>query len=170
VTSSEVAAREVLRYPHPSLKQRCEPIPPGDELERVARDLLDTMRSFPRCVGLAAPQIDELVRVIAVDVSEHEKATTSHGLLVLANPVVVEAAGDELGREGCLSIPDLTANVRRATWIHVEALGPAGENVAIETGGFEARALLHELDHLDGILFLDRIASRADLFARKRYA
>jgi peptide deformylase len=170
VTSSEVAAREVLRYPHPSLKQRCEPIPPGDELERVARDLLDTMRSFPRCVGLAAPQIDELVRVIAVDVSEHEKATTSHGLLVLANPVVVEAAGDELGREGCLSIPDLTANVRRATWIRIEAIVPAGENVAMETGGFEARALLHELDHLDGILFLDRIASRADLFARKRYA
>jgi len=170
VTSSEVAAREVLRYPHTSLKQRCEPIEPGEELDRVARDLLDTMRSFPRCVGLAAPQIDELVRVIAVDVSQHEKATTSHGRLVLANPVVVEASGDELGREGCLSIPDLTANVRRATRIRVEALVPAGENVAIETGGFEARALLHELDHLDGILFLDRIASRADLFARKRYA
>jgi peptide deformylase len=165
-----VAAREVLRYPHPSLKRRCEPIEPGDELDRVTRDLLDTMRSFPRCVGLAAPQIEELVRVIAVDVSEHEKARTSHGLLLLANPVVVEASGDELGREGCLSIPDLTANVRRATWIRVEALVPTGENVAIETDGFEARALLHELDHLDGILFLDRIASRADLFARKRYA
>ena len=170
MTSSEVAARKVLRYPHPSLKERCEPIPPGPELDRVARDLLDTMRSFPGCVGLAAPQIDELVRVIVVDVSEHKKATTSHGLLVLANPVVAETTGDELGREGCLSIPDLTANVRRATWIRVEALTAAGENVAIETGGFEARALLHELDHLDGILFLDRIASRADLFARKRYA
>ena len=165
-----MAAREVLRYPHASLKQRCEPIPPGDELDRVARDLLDTMRSVPGCVGLAAPQIDELVRAVVVDVSEHKKATTSHGLLVLANPVVVETSGDELGREGCLSIPDLTANIRRATWIRVEALMPAGEDVAIETGGFEARALLHELDHLDGILFLDRIASRADLFARKHYA
>ena len=170
MTSSEVAAREVLRYPHSSLKQRCEPIPPGDELDRVARDLLDTMRSFRGCVGLAAPQIDELVRVIVVDVSEHKKATTSHGLLVLANPVVVERSGDELGREGCLSIPDLTANVRRATWTRVEALLPAGETVTIESDGFEARALLHELDHLDGILFLDRIASRADVFARKRYA
>jgi peptide deformylase len=170
VTSSEVATREVLRFPHPSLKQRCEPIPPGDELDRVARDLLDTMLSFPGCVGLAAPQIDELVRVIVLDVSGHKKATTSHGLLVLANPVVVETSGDELGREGCLSIPDLTANVRRATWIRVEALAPAGENVVIETDGFEARVLLHELDHLDGILFLDRIASRADLFARKHYA
>lgn len=170
MTSSEVAAREVLRYPHPSLKQRCEPVPPGDELDRVARDLLDTMRSFPDCVGLAAPQIDELVRVVVVDVSEHKKATTSRGLLVLANPVVVETSGDELGREGCLSIPDLTANVRRATWIRVEAVLPAGETVAIETAGFEARALLHEVDHLDGVLFLDRIASRADLFARKHYA
>jgi len=170
VTSSEVAARKVLRYPHPSLKQRCQPIPPGAELDRVARDLLDTMRSFPGCVGLAAPQLDELVRVVVVDVSDHRKATTSHGLLVLASPVVVEASGDELGREGCLSIPDLTANVRRATRIRVEALTPAGEDVSIEADGFEARALLHELDHLDGILFLDRIASRADLFARKRYA
>jgi peptide deformylase len=165
-----VAAREVLRYPHPSLKQRCDAIEPGDELRRVAGDLLDTMRSFPRCVGVAAPQIDELVRVVVVDVSEHAKATAKHGLLVLANPVVVEASGDELGREGCLSIPDLTANVRRATHIRVVAVTPAGEEVAIETEGFEARALLHELDHLDGILFLDRIASRADLFARKRYA
>ena len=170
MTSSEVAARKVLRYPHPSLKERCEPIPSGLELDRVTRDLVDTMRAFPGCVGLAASQIDELVRVVVVDVSEHKKATTSHGLLVLANPVVVETSGDELGREGCLSIPDLTANVRRATWIRVEALVPAGEKVAIETGGFEARAVLHELDHLDGILFLDRIASRADLFARKRYA
>jgi peptide deformylase len=165
-----VSAREVLRYPHPSLKQRCERIEPGEELERVARDLLDTMRSFPRCVGVAAPQIDELLRVVVVDVSAHEKATTSHGLLVLANPVVVDASGDELGREGCLSIPDLTANVRRPTWVRIEALVPTGEEVTIETDGFEARALLHELDHLDGILFLDRIASRADLFARKHYA
>ena len=165
-----MTAREVLRYPHPSLKQRCEPIEPGDELTRIAADLLDTMRSFPRCVGIAAPQIDELVRLVVVDVSEHPKATAKHGLLVLANPVVVEASVDELGREGCLSIPDLTANVRRATHIHVEALTPEGEEVDIETAGFEARALLHEVDHLDGILFLDRIASRADLFARKRYA
>jgi len=165
-----LAAREVLRYPHPSLKQRCEAVAPGDRLTQVAADLLDTMRSFPGCVGVAAPQIAELVRVVVVDVSEHRKATTSHGLLVLANPVVVESSGDELGREGCLSIPDLTANVRRATQIRVAALTPDGEDVTIESEGFEARALLHELDHLDGVLFLDRIASRADLFARKRYA
>jgi peptide deformylase len=164
-----VAAREVLRYPHPSLKQRCEEIEPGERLTQVAADLLDTMRSFPRCVGVAAPQIDELVRVVVVDVSEHKKATTSHGLLVLANPVVVESSGDELGREGCLSIPDLTANVRRATQIRIEALTPDGE-ITLDTEGFEARALLHEVDHLDGILFLDRVDSLTrDVFERKNY-
>src|SRR3712207_5443719 len=143
--------REVLRAPHPTLKQAAPPAEPGPELERVARDLLDTMRSFPRCVGIAAPQIGELVRLVVVDASEHPKATVSHGLLVLANPRVVESSGAEVAREGCLSIPDLTANVRRATQIALEAQTPRGEPVAIETEGFEARCLLHEIDHLDEI-------------------
>ncbi len=88
-----------------------------------SQDLLDTMGSLGHCVGLAAPQLGELVRVVAVDVSEHPKAETNNGLLVLANPRIVEADGSEVGREGCLSIPDLTANVRRATSIVVEHLG-----------------------------------------------
>jgi peptide deformylase len=160
-----LAVRQVLRYPHPALKQVARPAEPAD-VERVGADLLDTMRSFPRCVGIAAPQIDELVRMVAVDVTDHPKATTCHGLLVLANPRVVLASGAEVAREGCLSIPDLTANVRRATHVVVEA----GERV-IESEGFEARCLLHELDHLDGLLFLDRVDSlKTDVFKRKRYA
>ena len=136
------------------------------DVERVGADLVDTMRSFPRCVGIAAPQIGELVRMVAVDVTDHPKATTCHGLLVLANPRVVLASGAEVAREGCLSIPDLTANVRRATRIVVEA----GDRV-IESEGFEARCLLHELDHLDGLLFLDRVDSlKTDVFRRKRFA
>ena len=126
------------------------------------------MRASPRCVGVAAPQLGELVRMVVVDVTDHPKATTAHGLLVLVNPVVVEAEGDELGREGCLSIPDLTANVRRATRVRVEATTVAGEPLVVATEGFEARALQHELDHLDGILFLDRVASREALFPRRR--
>ena len=157
--------REVLRYPHPALKQVARQADEPD-VERVGADLVDTMRSFPRCVGIAAPQIDELVRMVAVDVTDHPKATTCHGLLVLANPRVVVASGAEVAREGCLSIPDLTANVRRATRIVVEA----GDRV-IESEGFEARCLLHELDHLDGLLFLDRVDSlKTDVFRRKRYA
>jgi peptide deformylase len=143
---------------------------PG-EAARVAEDLLDTMRSFNRCVGIAAPQIAELVRLVVVDCSEHPKAKVNNGLLVLVNPEVTESSGAEVAREGCLSIPDLTANVRRATEIEVAARTPDGEPVRIESVGFEARCLLHEIDHLDGLLFLDRVDSlTADVFQRKRYA
>ena len=135
-------------------------------MDRVANELLATMRSYERCVGLAAPQISLPVRVVVVDVSEHPKAETSNGLLVLANPRVVSADGSEVGREGCLSLPDFTANVRRATTVVVEYLGGT-----VECHGFEARAVQHELDHLDGILFLDRVESLVDdVFRRRSYA
>ena len=168
-----MAAREVLRYPHPALKRRARELVAGEDdalLAGVARDLVDTMRSFGHCVGIAAPQVDEGVRVIAVDVSGHPKATTAAGLLVLANPVVVAATGAELGREGCLSIPALTANVRRATAVTVEGRDVlAGGDVRIDAEGFEARCLQHEIDHLDGLLFLDRVDSLThDVFRRKR--
>ena len=162
-----MAVREVLRVPHPDLKRVAREVDAA-EAERVAIDLLDTMRSFPRCVGIAAPQIGELVRLVAVDVSEHPKAPPSHhGLLVLANPRVVASEGAEVAREGCLSIPDFTANIRRATRIRVEA----DAHDPFDAEGFEARCILHEIDHLDGILFLDRVDSLAtDVFRRKRYA
>ncbi len=164
-----MAARPVLLYPNPLLKQRCSPIADPTEIARVAADLIDTMRSRPRCVGLAAPQIGERVRVAVVDVTGHHKATSCSGLLVLVNPSIVRAEGEELGREGCLSIPDLTANVQRASVIEIEAVNPEGEPLSVTAEGFEARALQHELDHLDGILFLDRISSKQDLFRRRGY-
>src|SRR4051812_41048592 len=136
-----MAERPIVRYPSPLLKQRCTEIEPGDDLVRIAADLVDTMRGQPRCVGLAAPQIGEAVRVVAVDVAAHPKARSDHGLLVLANPVVVHAEGDELGREGCLSVPDLTANVRRAILVRVEAVTPEGGPVSVEADAFEARVL-----------------------------
>jgi peptide deformylase len=164
-----VPVAPVLVYPDPRLKQRCAPIDDPTLAGRIAADLVDTMRSHPRCVGLAAPQLGELVRMVAVDVTDHPKADSCAGLVVLVNPAIVRAEGDELGREGCLSIPDLTANVRRATLVAVEASTPAGEPVALEATGFEARVVQHELDHLDGLLFLDRVASKRDLFARRSY-
>jgi peptide deformylase len=161
-----VAAREVLRYPDPSLKAVCRD--PGEaEAERVVADLLDTMDSFGHCVGLAAPQLGELVRIAVVDVSGHPKATSSNGRLVLISPTVVEQEGAEVAREGCLSIPHLTANVRRATRVVIAAR----DGLRVESEGFEARCLLHEIDHLDGILFLDRVDSLAtDVFRRKTYS
>jgi peptide deformylase len=158
--------REVLRYPHSALKQVARTLDPGEEEEiaRVAADLIDTMDSFGHCVGLAATQLGELVRMVAVDVTGHKKATASNGRLVLVNPRIVSASGAEVGREGCLSIPELTANVRRATEVVVESV-----DGVIRSEGFEARCLQHELDHLDGLLFLDRVDSlTADVFRRKR--
>jgi peptide deformylase len=124
-------------------------------------DLLDTMRSFPGCVGLAAPQIGELVRIAVVDCTDHPRAENPNGLMVLVNSRVSWSEGSELGREGCLSIPELTGNVRRAEALEIEGK---------RSVGFEARCIQHELDHLDGVLFLDRVESLAhDLFVRKVY-
>lgn len=168
-----MSVREVLRYPHPLLKERAAELDLEADLDVIAgvtRDLLDTMESFGHCVGIAAPQIDELVRAIVVDVSGHKKANVSHGRLVLINPVVRWQRGSEIGREGCLSIPDFTANVIRATELELEASDPSGRPVQLRTEGFEARCLLHEIDHLDGILFLDRVRSfKDDVFARKSW-
>lgn len=158
-------AREVLLYPDRQLKQVCAPAQPVDA-GRVAEDLVETMSGYERCAGIAAPQVGEMCRIAVVDASANPKVKDSHGLLVLINPVVVEANGSEVAREGCLSLPDLTANVRRATEIRVRYSG--GEEV--EAHGFEARCILHELDHLDGILFLDRVSSIVDdVFRRQRY-
>ncbi|MGB3097995.1 MAG: peptide deformylase [Solirubrobacterales bacterium] len=159
-----MSVRDVLLYPDPRLKQVCAPAQPP-EAERAATDLLETMRDFGHCVGIAAPQLGEMLRVAVVDVSDHPKAESSNGELVLVNPRVLAADGGEIAREGCLSIPDLTANVRRATEITVEHAGGT-----IHSSGFEARCILHEVDHLDGILFLDRVASIVDdVFRSKSY-
>jgi peptide deformylase len=166
-----VAVREVLRFPDPVLKQRARPLRPDelDQADRLVADLVDTMRAHEGCVGLAAPQIGEPVRIVVVDVSRDPKRISENGLVELVNPVLVRAEGDELGREGCLSIPDLTANVRRATHVVVEGLLPRDGPRSVEANGFEARCLQHELDHLDGILFLDRVESPStDVFVRKR--
>jgi peptide deformylase len=166
-----VPVRSVLRYPHPALKQTASPLSrTSGDAERIGADLLDTMRAHPGCVGLAAPQLGELVWMVVVDVTGDRRAVSSNGLLVLVNPRVASSSGSEVAREGCLSIPDLTANVRRATQIVVEAETLEEPQRRIESEGFEARCLLHELDHLDGILFLDRVDSlKTDVFRRKRY-
>jgi peptide deformylase len=160
-----VPVRPVRIYPDPVLKKVASPVGEVDDDARaLAQDLLDTMRAHERCVGIAANQIGSLRRCIVVDVTGHPKATSSHGELVLFDPVIVSASGADVAREGCLSLPDLTANVRRATNIVVTGLGK--DEIAAE--GFEARALLHEIDHLDGILFLDRVASLStDVFRRR---
>lgn len=163
-----MSVRPVVRLPERVLKQRSEEI--GGVDDALANDLVDTMRASPACVGLAAPQIGVARRAFALDVSEHPKTTVSHGLVVMFDPVIVELSGREVGREGCMSVPDLTANVARATHLVVHGRGAGGEDMVVVTEGFEARAFQHEIDHLEGLLILDRVASiERDVFQRKVY-
>lgn len=168
-----MAVREVVQYPDARLKARCEPAgidgPLVGELLDLARDLLDTMRAHPGCVGLAAPQVGELVRMAVVDVTGHRRARSCHGEVVLVDPVVLHRAGNVMMREGCLSIPDFTGNVRRAERVIVAARGIDGEPCELACDAYEARVMLHELDHLDGLLFLDRVRKASDVFPRKQY-
>ena len=158
-----------MRLPERVLKVRSEVVGEGDASDLIA-DLLDTMEVSPACVGLAAPQIGIARRVIVVDVGSHPKTTVSNGTIVLLDPVVIQYSGREVGREGCMSVPDLTANVARARQLTVEGRDPSGRRVEVRSEGFEARALQHEIDHLNGMLILDRVESLvADVFRRKVY-
>ena len=164
-------ARPVVRLPEHVLKRVADPVTEiGPDEKALAADLLDTMFASPHCVGVAAPQIGVSVRAFCVDVTGHKKADSCHGPFVLFNPVLILARHLELAREGCLSVPDLTGNVARATEVVVRGLTPEGSTIVVEANAFEARALQHELDHLDGLLFLDRVGSLStDVFRRRRY-
>jgi len=165
-----VAVRPIVRYPEHSLKQPSEPFTGSpEEAAALIGALLETMRASPATVGLAAPQIGVGIRAFVLDVSGHRRASSSQGLVALLDPVLVSGEGADTVREGCLSVPDLTANVRRATRIEIEGRTADGERKRYEMEGFEARAALHELDHLDGLLILDRVGSAGDIFARKVY-
>jgi peptide deformylase len=165
-----VAVRPVLRLPAPALKAVAAPAAGAPEAAAVAADLVDTMRAYDHCVGLAAPQIGVGLRVLCVDVTGHPKARSRAGLIVLLDPELVAASDPAPAREGCMSVPDLTGNVTRPATVAVRGTTPEGATRLVEADAIEARALLHELDHLDGLLFLDRVRSAAtDLFRRRRY-
>jgi peptide deformylase len=161
----------VVTAPDAVLSTPSVEVDPADpEVAQLAADLIATQRVSPGCVGLAAPQVGVGWRVFSLDVTRHPKARTVHGEYVVVNPRVVSATRNEKGREGCMSVPDLTGDVKRATRITVEGFLPgSGEKVLIETDAFEARALQHEIDHLDGALFIDRVAGPHALHARKVY-
>jgi peptide deformylase len=162
----------VLIYPDPRLKQISERVESHDDAEitKIIEDLVETMYSSPGCVGIAAPQIGAMKRIMVIDASRNAKNFPNQGKMILINPVIETQEGEVIAREGCLSLPDLTANVKRAETITVSATSTDGSPLHVETSGFEARVILHEYDHLDGILFLDRVASlKTDVFRRKRY-
>jgi peptide deformylase len=161
----------VVYAPNPVLAGQAEPVDPTDpKVVQLAADLIATMRVSPGCVGLAAPQVDVGQRVFCVDVSTHPRARTKHGTFAFCNAEIVQATRRESGREGCLSVPDLTGDVRRATRLVVAGMLPgSAESVTIETDAFEARAVQHEIDHCAGLLFLDRVAGAHAVYPRRRY-
>jgi peptide deformylase len=167
----EGRVRPVVRAPAAVLSQPGAVLDPGHaDVAQLCADLVATMRVSPGCVGLAAPQLGVPARAFCVDVSAHPRARTSHGLLVLVNADVVESSRNEKAREGCMSVPDLTGDVKRPTRLTVRGQLPVtGTEVTITTDAFEARALQHEIDHCAGLLFLDRVAGAHAVHARKVY-
>ena len=167
-----MAVRSILVYPDPILKQVAETVAEIDDtIVGVVQDLVDTMRDAGHSVGVAAPQIGVLQRILVVDVSKSKLGKDNHhGLLEMINPEVIERSGSRMMREGCMSVPDYTGNVTRAEHIVVEFTNRNGQLRVIEASGFEAVAIQHEMDHLDGLLFLDRVSSlKTDLYRRKSH-
>jgi peptide deformylase len=166
-----MAVLEILTIPDPRLKQESEQVTQfDDELQAFIDDLEETRRAGPAAVGIAAPQTGRFQRIVILDCSKTRKPVPNHGHLILVNPEITEWDGYEMAREGCLSVPDYTGNVIRATHITLRAQDRHGQALEFTMDGFEARAAQHEIDHLDGLLFIDRVVSRrTDLFRRKMY-
>jgi len=163
-----VAVRPVVHFPHDALKTVASPVEEIDDgIHALVADLLDTMRAWSHCVGLAANQIGVTRRVAVVDITGHRAARSCAGELVLINPTLLEAHDPVTAREGCMSVPELTGEVTRAQRVVVHALGLDGVAFTVAADAIEARALLHEIDHLGGRLFLDQVASHAAVFRRK---
>lgn len=141
--------REIVIEPDPRLHQKCPRVPKVDDsIRRLIDDMVDTMRDAPG-VGLAAPQVGVLLRVIVAEVEG-----TLHALV---NPEIVRADGEQVGEEGCLSIPHYIGEVKRAERVVVKGKNRAGKDVRIKAEGLLARCLQHEIDHIDGILFTSRL-------------
>ena len=174
-TEAELGAvgrvRPVVQAPDPVLSTACRQVDPADpDVVQLAADLVAIMRVSPGCVGLAAPQVGVSAQVFSLDVSDHTKTRTHHGLFVLCNAEVVSESRNEKAREGCMSVPDLTGDVKRATRLVVTGQLPgSGGAVELHTDAFEARAVQHEIDHCAGLLFIDRVAGAHALYARKVY-
>jgi peptide deformylase len=161
-----MAIREIKKFPEPVLKTKAAPVTAFDEeLQRLIDDMVETMYAAPG-VGLAAPQVGVSKRLAVIDISSREE---QYPLIVLINPSILKSEGEIEFEEGCLSIPEYTAKVTRAEQLIVRCIDREGKAVEIEAGGLLAIALQHEIDHLDGLLFIDRISPIKREFFKKRY-
>jgi len=157
--------RTILTYPDPELKKKSPPVTViNEKIRELARDMAETMYDAPG-VGLAAPQIGAHQRVIVIDVAGKDEPPA---LITAINPVIIHAEGESFEEEGCLSVPKYAANVRRHAKVVVKGLDIEGEEKTWRAEGLLAVAFQHEIDHLDGILFIDHISQlKRDIFRRK---
>lgn len=149
-----MALLDILHFPDPRLRSKALPVTQVDDAIRtLVDDMLETMYDAPG-IGLAATQVNVLKRVVVIDLSEEKDQP-----LFLINPEILETRGDEEMEEGCLSVPGVYEVVQRAEWIRVRALNRDGEQVEFETGDLLAVCIQHEIDHLDGKLFVDYLSA-----------
>ncbi|MDN5870744.1 MAG: peptide deformylase [Nitrococcus sp.] len=158
-----MAILDILHYPDPQLRTCAQSVEAvTDEIRRLIDDLFETMYDAPG-IGLAATQVNVHRRVLVVDISEAKDAP--HAFI---NPQILERGGEEEMQEGCLSVPGYFDNVRRAEWVKVRALDCGGEPFELETDGLLAVCIQHEIDHLDGKLFVDYLSELKRKRLRKK--
>ena len=144
-----MAILNILRYPHPILKKKAKAVKKVDsKIKKLIADMEETMRAEPG-VGLAAPQVGESIQLFVADIGE--------GLIVMINPKIVKRSGEQTFMEGCLCLPGINAPVTRSSYVKVKGMNAKGERVEIEAKDFLAQVFQHEIDHLDGKVFIDRV-------------
>jgi len=156
-----MALLKIKFYPDPILRKKCEAIKEiTEEIKNLGRDMVETMEKN-KGIGLSAPQVGELKRIIIVQAENQPR--------VLINPKIIKKTKEtEIGEEGCLSFPGLFLKIKRAKGVETEALNENGEKINFKAEGLPARILQHETDHLDGILFIDKISFWQKLKIRKK--
>ena len=161
-----MAVRRILTYPDTVLRERAEPVTNIDgKIQQIIDDMADTMYHAPNGVGLASNQVGELRRIIMFDTSAKDEP---NDLVVLINPEIVEADGLVVNEEGCLSVIDYRADVKRAERVTVKGIDRQGNPITLEKEGLDAMVLQHEIDHLNGILFIDHISKlKRELYKRR---
>ena len=161
-----MAILPIQLFPDPILRKPAKTVAlPQGKLNELIRNLIETLEAQPGGIGIAAPQIGEPWRVIVIDLSRRDP---SKRRLVMINPVVVSMHGEMLIREGCMSLPNYTANIKRARCVKVAWEDPTGASPVAEMQGLEGVCVQHEVDHLGGIVFLDRVASlKTEVFVRR---
>jgi len=164
-----MALREIRTYPDPVLRKKTSRVEKVDRsLDRLIKDMVETMHAAPG-VGLAANQVGVPLQLAVIDLSSREDEDQRHPLLVIINPEILAMEGSVIEEEGCLSIPDYAEKVKRAVRIKGRAQDRTGKQFELEAEGLMAKALQHEIDHLNGLLFVDKLSPLKKSFFKRRY-